>query len=484
MRTFRLRVEEPDGQVRDYPLTGSEITLGRASGGGIVVNHPSVSRRHLKFDVGQDSVTVEDLGSATGTFIRGRRVEAGTAVHLDPGEDLLFGDVKATLVVEAAGEGTVSPDTTPLTFAVHIEPPTAPVSAGSTATATIRIDNRAGDTDDYTIRIEDHPGAWIQVTRPHLSLSPGTSDDVTVVLRPPRTPEAAAGEHSFAVAVTSQRSQREVRSLASYTIERFENANLRLQPTRTRGSFRVLLTNEGNGPVRYSVRGEDQADELDFEFGQEVMEAEAGRSTSLNARTGPRRRRLFGHARTLRFSVVASPQESATASALTTAGQVEIRPPLRHWRSVLVALGGVSAVALAAGVMLTRGGGGLPSLPGGGRDTATATSAASASPTATAATSPTPTALPTATAEPEGLHKGGTALVTNSPENDCLLVREDHNRQSTALAFLCDGASVTLLSDRVEDDGHYWWKVDDGSGVQGWSAERAVGSDEVWLTLP
>ncbi|MFQ5381763.1 MAG: hypothetical protein ACE5EF_09100 [Dehalococcoidia bacterium] len=356
------------------------------------------------------------------------------------------------------------------------------MSAGSTATATIRIDNRAGDTDDFTIRVEDHPGAWIQVTRPHLSLSPGTSDDVTVVLRPPRTPEASAGSHRFSVAVTSGRSQREVRSLASYTIERFENANLRLQPTRTRGSFRVLLTNEGNGPVRYAVRGEDQADELDFDFAQETAEAEAGKSTSISAHAGPRGRRLFGHARTSRFSVVATPQDSTATAALTTAGQIEIRPPLRHWRSLLVAVGGVTAVAAGAFVLLTRGGGGaIPNIPGGGA-TATATVAEQSSPTAAA--SPTATPAPTATAEPAGLHKGGTAVVTNSPENDCLLIREDHNRQSTALAFLCDGATVTLLSNRVEDDGHYWWMVDAGNGVQGWSAEKAIGSDEAWLAVP
>ncbi len=104
--------------VRAYPLPASgELSLGRASNNDIRVEHPSVSRAHLRLSI-EGSVFVEDLGSSNGTFLveqdrRGDRSGTGTETHdqadrrLAPGErvELSSGSVfragSVILVVQA-----------------------------------------------------------------------------------------------------------------------------------------------------------------------------------------------------------------------------------------------------------------------------------------------------------------------------------------------------------------------------------------------
>jgi pSer/pThr/pTyr-binding forkhead associated (FHA) protein len=62
-------------------------TLGGEQSGGIWVDHPRVSGRHANLEVSSDgTLRICDLGSSNGTWIEGRRLPAGQAVELRPGE--------------------------------------------------------------------------------------------------------------------------------------------------------------------------------------------------------------------------------------------------------------------------------------------------------------------------------------------------------------------------------------------------------------
>ncbi|WP_019929467.1 FHA domain-containing protein [Nocardia sp. BMG111209] len=56
------------------------LTIGRTSDNQIVVNDPLASRRHARLIRGDAGLTIEDLGSANGTFVNGRR-ESRTALR-------------------------------------------------------------------------------------------------------------------------------------------------------------------------------------------------------------------------------------------------------------------------------------------------------------------------------------------------------------------------------------------------------------------
>src|SRR5690349_1158551 len=54
--------------VHPLPRSG-KLTLGRAEGNDVRIDHPSVSRRHAVLHVGPP-LRVEDLGGANGTYVR------------------------------------------------------------------------------------------------------------------------------------------------------------------------------------------------------------------------------------------------------------------------------------------------------------------------------------------------------------------------------------------------------------------------------
>lgn len=111
---------------KTYPLVGT-MTVGRHSECDISIPGEEISRHHAKLQVMPDGIAVEDLGSANGTYIAGKRVHQGT---LKPGEELRLDTVRFLLVAPgleaqaAQAKSAVKPAPVPA-----VEP--APVKSGS-----------------------------------------------------------------------------------------------------------------------------------------------------------------------------------------------------------------------------------------------------------------------------------------------------------------------------------------------------------------
>jgi DNA-binding winged helix-turn-helix (wHTH) protein len=73
---------------REFALHEGEHVVGRDLEAGVRLDSPKVSRRHAKFVVRAD-VTVEDLGSKNGTFVRDLRISQPTLVK--PGDEIRIG---------------------------------------------------------------------------------------------------------------------------------------------------------------------------------------------------------------------------------------------------------------------------------------------------------------------------------------------------------------------------------------------------------
>jgi DNA-binding winged helix-turn-helix (wHTH) protein len=76
---------------RRLPLRAGENVLGRDPEDGIALDSPTVSRRHARIIISTAGVTLEDLGSKNGTFLRGQRVDS--AVVLKAGDEIRAGSV-------------------------------------------------------------------------------------------------------------------------------------------------------------------------------------------------------------------------------------------------------------------------------------------------------------------------------------------------------------------------------------------------------
>lgn len=85
------------------PLAGS-VTLGSAEGNDVLVEDSSIAPKHAEVALSPTgSFVVRDLGSATGTFVNGRRV---TVLPLCEGDDVSFGRLRGRFVLDESDRTT------------------------------------------------------------------------------------------------------------------------------------------------------------------------------------------------------------------------------------------------------------------------------------------------------------------------------------------------------------------------------------------
>src|SRR6266478_6537081 len=78
-------------QLVPLPARG-QLVVGRGDGADLRVDEPRASRRHLRVRLGdQQEIEIEDLGSANGTRLRGRKLEPRKAVTISAGEAISIG---------------------------------------------------------------------------------------------------------------------------------------------------------------------------------------------------------------------------------------------------------------------------------------------------------------------------------------------------------------------------------------------------------
>jgi len=90
---LRFKLETPEGEV---PLADGENLIGRDPEARIRIDIGGVSRRHARIVVDGADVTLEDLGSKNGTYLRGRRVNKPT--RLAHGDEIRIGHKVARFV--------------------------------------------------------------------------------------------------------------------------------------------------------------------------------------------------------------------------------------------------------------------------------------------------------------------------------------------------------------------------------------------------
>jgi len=141
---LQVRVElSHNGEL--IAVESAEFALGRVRECQIKVTHPLVSRRHCKFEVDDQGMTVIDLGSSNGTYVGDERIErhrlqAGEGVRIGlggpefvvvrvnvNGHDVIALDPEADRVTQIGGNS-----------AVIGGPATVDVALSGTATATAK----------------------------------------------------------------------------------------------------------------------------------------------------------------------------------------------------------------------------------------------------------------------------------------------------------------------------------------------------------
>jgi len=71
----RLLVVKGQDRGESIAVGDQVITLGSGTGSDVLLSDPTVSRRHLSVEPGEDGVIVRDLGSTNGSFVQGARFQ-------------------------------------------------------------------------------------------------------------------------------------------------------------------------------------------------------------------------------------------------------------------------------------------------------------------------------------------------------------------------------------------------------------------------
>ena len=90
--------------MQAYDFKQASIMVGRDESADVVIDNPSVSRRHAEIRLDEAGWVVEDLGSSNGTYFQGQKISGPKSIGL--GDEIGFG--KFSIVFgKALGEGEV-----------------------------------------------------------------------------------------------------------------------------------------------------------------------------------------------------------------------------------------------------------------------------------------------------------------------------------------------------------------------------------------
>src|SRR5438270_9319841 len=101
-----LLIQCPDGQMKNVPLTGDRLAIGRSS--AVELSFPEdagLSRQHFAFESEGDDWTIQDLGSKNGTFVNNIPLKA--RLILRPGDRVTAGHL---VIVYSPDQASNVPD--------------------------------------------------------------------------------------------------------------------------------------------------------------------------------------------------------------------------------------------------------------------------------------------------------------------------------------------------------------------------------------
>lgn len=90
----QLQIHYVDLGVPRVTDLNRELSVGRTEGNDLVLNHPSVSRKHARFEPRDDRWWIVDLKSTNGVKINGNLI---TEAQVNPGDKILIGSVQLEL---------------------------------------------------------------------------------------------------------------------------------------------------------------------------------------------------------------------------------------------------------------------------------------------------------------------------------------------------------------------------------------------------
>ncbi len=151
------------------------------------------------------------------------------------------------------------------------------------------VRNDSDIVEAYRFEVVGECAPWTEVEPARLSLYPGTSEHVTVWLRPPRSPSVRAGELPLGVRVLpAERPESVVVSETTVVVESFAEQRAELVPERRRAwrraRYQVALHNDGNAPAAVTLAAPVTDDQLTYTLPERPVTIGPGELAELDLR--------------------------------------------------------------------------------------------------------------------------------------------------------------------------------------------------------
>ncbi len=205
------------------------------------------------------------------------------------------------------------------------------VQPGETETLTLTVTNLGNHTETFTLVPAGLVAGWVRLAPPVVTLFGGSSEVVSVTLRPPQLASTGAGPAPLTIRIIPQAEPDDV-TVAETTVLIGAFHDRRVQPLQPvlrghrRATFDFLIENRGNEQASCRLHLIDTTQRLDGDFDPPAAGIEPGAKSLVRLRLKAVHRQWRSHSRTLSFSVEADQQGFPTAVADASFVQTPIVP--------------------------------------------------------------------------------------------------------------------------------------------------------------
>jgi pSer/pThr/pTyr-binding forkhead associated (FHA) protein len=156
---FLMVVRRGPGVGQSFELDSALASIGRYAGNTIVIPDETVSRHHARLRRVEDGYSVEDLNSANGLFVNGKRVAETRA--LVSGDVIRLGEL-VELVYKVISEAELRARAASVIPAFDDQPSSQPVS-DTGGTVWMKAVSSVGRDEQEPARREGRPWLWIVI---------------------------------------------------------------------------------------------------------------------------------------------------------------------------------------------------------------------------------------------------------------------------------------------------------------------------------
>jgi hypothetical protein len=201
----------------------------------------------------------------------------------------------------------------------------------------------AGDTvDQYSIEVDNLDPSWYTITEQSVALFPGDSAPILLRIHPPKNSQTRAGSYKFVVRARSHADPSIVGTTKGEVIVGgYTNFQMELAPKRATGSkgrYRLLLQNGGNGEANLELAGRDPEMNLVYRFRPSHPTVNPGSKLAVPVTIKPQGLRLVGPQTTHRFILSARPVDGDEKDAKEVQGELVHKPWFRGWKWPIILL--------------------------------------------------------------------------------------------------------------------------------------------------